>query len=84
MPEPHQPPPQQERAPTDYRRLRARQDRNLFLAVIAFLLLVGGGLILLIYGGGGLITGLACLLPGIGVMILLWLLLSAIEAWANR
>jgi hypothetical protein len=64
--------------------MRAGQERNLLLAVIAFLLIVGGGLILLIYGRGGLITGLACLLPGVGLMILLWLLLSAIEVWANR
>jgi hypothetical protein len=83
MPEPDQPPPQK-RPPTDTRRLRAQQDRNLFLAVIAFLLIVGGGLILLIYGRGSLVTGLACLLPGIGLMLLLWLILSAIEIWANR
>lgn len=84
MQEPGQPPPEQSRPPTDTRRIRSQQDRNLFLAVVAFLLIVGGGLILLLYGRGGLLTGLACLLPGVGVMILLWLILSALEIWANR
>lgn len=84
IPGPDQKPQEESRPPTDYRRLRARQDRSLFLAVIAFLLIVGGGLILLLYGRGGLFTGLACLLPGVGLMILLWLILSAIEVWANR
>ena len=33
------------RPPTDYRAMRRRNDRSLFLAVIAVLLVVGGGLI---------------------------------------
>jgi hypothetical protein len=52
--------------------------------VILFLLIVGGGLIYLIYGSGALITGLACLIAGSGLMIALWLILSAVERWANR
>ena len=59
-------------------------DRNLFLAVIAFLLIVGGGLIYLVYGTGALITGLACLLFGVGLLMLLWLILTGIERWANK
>lgn len=64
--------------------MRRRNDRALFLAVIAVLLVVGGGLIYIIYGTGALITGLACLLFGVGILLLLWLIMSAIERWANR
>ena len=72
------------RPPTDYRAMRRRNDRALFLAVIAVLLVVGGGLIYIIYGTGALITGLACLLFGVGILLLLWLIMSGIERWANR
>lgn len=72
------------RPPTDYRAMRRRDDRALFLAVIAVLLVVGGGLIYIIYGTGALITGLACLLFGVGILLLLWLIMTAIERWANR
>jgi hypothetical protein len=72
------------RPPTDYRAQRRRDDRALFLAVIAVLLVVGGGLIWLIYGGGAFITGLACLLFGVGLLALLWLIMTGIERWANR
>lgn len=53
-------------------------------AVIVFLLFVGGGLIFLIYGAGALVTGLACLLFGVGLLLLLWLIVTGIERWANR
>ncbi len=56
----------------------------MLLAVVAFLLLVGGGLIYAIYGAGALITGLACLLFGVGLLLLLWLILTAIQRWANK
>jgi protein-S-isoprenylcysteine O-methyltransferase Ste14 len=72
------------RQPTDYRAQRRRDDRALFLAVIAVLLVVGGGLIFLIYGTGAFITGLACLLFGVGLLALLWLVVTGIERWANR
>lgn len=73
-----------DRPPTDYRAIRRRNDRDLFLAVIGFLLIVGGGLIFLIYGTGALVTGLACLLFGVGLLALLWLILTLIERWANQ
>ena len=38
----------------------------------------------LIDGAGALITGLACLLAGVGVLALLWLILNGIERWADR
>lgn len=85
MPEndqPSNPPPA--RPATDYRARRRQDDRALFLAVIGVLLVVGGGLIYLIYGLGALVTGLACLLAGVGLLLLLWLIMGAIERWANR
>ena len=54
------------------------------MAVIALLLLVGGGLIFLIYGAGAFVVGLACLLMGVGLLALLWLIVSGLERWANR
>lgn len=72
------------RPPTDYRAQRRRDDRALFLAVIGVLLAAGGGLIFLIYGAGAFVTGLACLLFGVGLLALLWLVMTGIERWANR
>lgn len=72
------------RSPTDYRRMRRQDERALLAAVIVFLLFVGGGLIFLIYGAGALVTGLACLLFGVGLLLLLWLIVTGIERWANR
>lgn len=77
-------PAKDDRPPTDYRAQRRRDDRALFLAVIGVLLVAGGGLIYLIYGAGAFVTGLACLLAGAGLLALLWLVISALERWANR
>lgn len=78
------PQPSIDRPPTDYRRLRQRHDRNLLLAVIAFLLVVGGSLIYVIYGRGAFVVGLACLLAGVGLLLLLWLIVTVIGWWAER
>lgn len=72
------------RPPTDLRRLRQRQERNLFLAVIVFLLVVGGGLIAWIYGVGALATALVCLSAGVALLVLLWILVSLLGWWAER
>lgn len=64
--------------------MRRKDDRRLLVAVIAFLLIVGGGLIYVIYGTGALFTGLACLLFGVGLLLLLWFILTAIERWVNK
>lgn len=68
----------------DYRRYRRQTDRRLLALVIGTLLIGGGGLIYLIYGRWALVTGLACLLPGVGVIVLLWGLLSLIERWVGE
>lgn len=72
------------RSPVDIRAYRRRTDRNLALAVVIFLVGVGGALIGLIYGGGALILGLTCLLFGVGLFGLVWLILTLIERWAER
>ncbi len=54
------------------------------MAVIAVLLIVGGGLIYVIYGTGALVIGMACLLFGVGLLLVLWLIVTGIERWANR
>jgi protein-S-isoprenylcysteine O-methyltransferase Ste14 len=64
--------------------MRRRDERFLFMAVIAVLLIVGGGLIYVIYGTGALVIGMACLLFGVGLLLVLWLIVTGIERWANR
>lgn len=70
--------------PTDTRRSRRRADRQLLWLVIGVLLLVGGGLIYLIYGRWAVVTGLFCLIPGAGIILILWGLLSLIERWVGE
>jgi len=69
--------------PTDYRRMRRQNDRQLLWLVLGGLLLIGGGLIFLIYGKWALLTGLLCLIPGAGLILFLWGLLSLIERWVE-
>jgi len=71
------------RPPTDYRRHRRETDRKLAIAVVLFLLVVGTGLIAIIYrpSAGGL--AFICLLGGVGIIALLWILLSLIERWVG-
>ena len=73
-----------QQAPIDYRRLRKRHDRQLLWLVLGGLLIIGGGLIYLIYGRWALATGLLCLLPGAGLILFLWGLLSLIERWVGE
>lgn len=71
------------RPPTDYRRYRRETDRKLAIGVVLFLLLVGSGLIALIYNPGAGILSFGCLLIGVGVIALLWILLTLIERWVG-
>lgn len=63
--------------------MRRQGDRRLLWLVVGALLLVGGGLIYLIYGDFALFTGLLCLIPGAGLILFLWGLLSLIERWVG-
>lgn len=76
--------PPESRPPTNYRRIRRRSERAFLWLVVGVLLIVGGGLIWALYGGGGLITGLLCLFPGAGLILLLWGALSLLERWAGE
>jgi len=76
--------PGRSRPPTDYRRMRRKNDRDLALAVVIFLVGVGGSLIALVYGGGAAALGLVCLLGGAGIFGLLWLILTLMGRWAGR
>ncbi len=72
------------RPPTDYRRIRRGEDRRQLALVVGGLLLVGGGIIYLLYGSWALATGLFCLIPGAGLIVFLWGLLSLIERWVGE
>lgn len=69
---------------TDYRSIRRQTERQLLWLVLGGLLILGGGLILLIYGKWALLTGLLCLIPGAGLILFLWGLLSLIEKWVGE
>ena len=71
------------RPPTDYRRFRRENDRKLAIAVVLFLLVVGTGLIAVIYRPTAGITAFVCLLGGVGIIALLWILLTLIERWVG-
>jgi hypothetical protein len=71
------------RPPTDYRRYRRETDRRLAVAVVLFLLLVGSGLIAIIYRPSAGILAFMCLLGGVGIITLLWILLTLIEGWVG-
>jgi hypothetical protein len=71
------------RPPTDYRRSRRENDRKLAIAVVLFLLVVGTGLIAIIYRPSAGITAFVCLLGGVGIIALLWILLTLIERWVG-
>ena len=72
------------RPPTDYRRYRRETERKLTIAVVLFLLLVGSGLITLIYRPAAGITAFLCLLGGVSIIALLWIVLTVIEHWVGE
>ncbi|MEJ5311206.1 MAG: hypothetical protein WHX52_15690 [Anaerolineae bacterium] len=65
--------------PTDMRAYRRQTERRLVIAVVLMLVLMGSVVIGLVYGWPAVFTGLLCLLPGAGVFLLLWIVLSVIE-----
>ena len=72
-----------EQPPTDYRRTRRRQDRNLVLLVMAVLVIVGTGLIWLLWGAWNALQGFLCLLGGAILIGGLWLLLSLLQKFVE-
>ena len=68
-----------EHVPTDARRARKLQERQLLALVIAVLVIVGGGLIALIFGWEALLGSLPFLLAGAGAIGGLYLLFVVLE-----
>jgi len=73
----------EKRPSTNLRRFRRESDRKYLLLVIFTLVVVGGGLIALILGPEALLTALPCLLGGVLLILVPWLLLTAIEKWRD-
>ena len=65
-------------------RFRQEGDRKYLVLVIVTLVFVGGGLIALILGPTAFLTSLPCLLGGAALIVLPWLLLTALEKWRRR
>jgi hypothetical protein len=76
--------PKQERAPTDYRKIRRDQERMQVILVFFVLLVVGTGLIGLIWGIEQAIFGGACLLGGALLIGGLWLGLSLLQRFFDE
>jgi hypothetical protein len=72
------------RPPTDLRALQRREQRRLALWVVIFLTVGGGVAIGLVYGWGPAALGEVCLLGGVGVLGLAWLLLALLGRWAGK
>ena len=75
---------EEKRPSTNMRRWRQQNDRKLLLLVLFTLVVVGGGLIALIWGPETLLTSLPCLLAGAGLILIPWLVLTALEKWMKR
>jgi uncharacterized membrane protein len=66
--------------PRDQRR---REQRRLFWVIAGFLVVVGGLAIALAYGPRAIALGAVCLVAGVGVLGLLWAVLTLIEGWVD-
>jgi hypothetical protein len=65
--------------PTDMRAYHRQTERRLVIAIVFVLVLIGSVVIGLVYGWPAVFTGLLCLLPGAGVFLLLWIILTVFE-----
>jgi len=70
---------QKSNKPTDMRAYRRQTERRLVIAIVFVLVLAGSVVIGLVYGWPAVFSGLLCLLPGAGVFLLLWIVLTVIE-----
>ncbi|NCF65047.1 MAG: hypothetical protein GWP61_03680 [Chloroflexi bacterium] len=70
--------------PSNTRRRRRESDRKYLILVLFTLVVVGGFLIAVIYGPEALLTALPCLLGGAALILLPWLLLTAMQNWRER
>jgi membrane protein implicated in regulation of membrane protease activity len=72
------------RPPTGSDRIRKESEQKYLILILFTLVIVGGGLIALIYGLEAVLAALPCLLGGAGLILVPWLLLTALERWRNR
>ena len=75
---------EEKRPHTSARRFRQESDQKFLILVVLTLVLGGGGIIALVLGPNALLTALPCLLSGAGLIIVPWLLLTALEMWFRR
>lgn len=65
-------------------RHRQQTQTRLVIAGLMILVGIGGGLVWLIYGRSAAITAVLCLMVVVGVIGLLWLILSLLELWVKE
>ena len=68
----------------DPRRHWHQTQIRLLVGGLALVAVVGGGLVWLIYGRTAAVTAWLCLLGGVAVMGLLWLVLALLELWVKE
>ncbi|MGD2104967.1 MAG: hypothetical protein PVJ55_07645 [Anaerolineae bacterium] len=72
-----------QREPANPRARRRREQRRLFILVAGFVLVGGGAIIALAYGSRAVVLGATCLLAGVGILTLLWVVLVLVERWVE-
>lgn len=65
-------------------RHRGQTQVRLILGGLLILVVIGGGLVWVIYGQAAAITAVTCLLVGVGLFGLLWLILTLLELWVKE
>jgi ABC-type uncharacterized transport system permease subunit len=63
---------------------RSQTESRLLVSGLLILMGVGGGLVWILYGGTAAVTAVVCLLGGVGILGLLWLILTLLELWVKR
>lgn len=74
---------EKERAPTNTREIRKKNNRSMFWMVIGTLIFVGGGVTAVVYGPTALLGVLPILLIGVGLIALPYLVLKGLEIWLH-
>lgn len=72
---------EKKQSPTNMRTYRQQTDKKLLYLVLFTLIVVGGGLIALIWGPASLLTALPCLMGGALLILIPWIILTALEKW---
>ena len=70
--------------PFDPRRHWQQTQVRLLLVGLVTVAVIGGGLVWALYGLSAAVTAVMCLLAAAGVLGLLWLILTLLEAWVKE